>query len=326
MAGDPGDIVRLTWLSFQLEEGGDACHYDAVTVFDNSSAAMAHSDGLVGRYCGSQLPPSMTSTGSRMSVVFSSDESIAHEGFSVSYVLLDESSVCGGNYHTTTGVVRSPGFPDNYGRGRECTWVITVGRGQQIMLNFTVFDMENHTDCEYDHLEIRNGGHLTSPLIGRYCGNQVPSRVTSFSNQLYLHFRSDNSVSARGFEAFWDGTATGCGGVITSATGSLASPNYPMPYHHNADCQWEIRISAGSKIQFVFIDVDLEQSDDCGYDYVELYDGHPAATSASLGKFCNPGVHDIVYSTGSVMTVRFRADYSNAGRGFHARYVTGEGN
>ena len=33
--------------------------------------------------------------------------------------------------------------------------------------------------------------------------------MPSFSNQLLLFFRSDESSSARGFEVFWDGTAQG---------------------------------------------------------------------------------------------------------------------
>ena len=42
--------------------------------------------------------------------------------------------------------------------------------GQQILLNFTVFDMENHTNCGFDYLEIRDGASEHSPLIDQYCG------------------------------------------------------------------------------------------------------------------------------------------------------------
>ena len=31
-----------------------------------------------------------------------------------------------------------------------------------------------------------------------------------------------------GFEMFWDGTTTGCGGRLTSPEGSIMSPNYPQ--------------------------------------------------------------------------------------------------
>ena len=64
-------------------------------------------------------------------------------------------SVCGGNYFSSVGVIRSPGWPGPYSHGRECEWIITVPRGQQIMLNFTAFSLENHTHCNYDYLELR---------------------------------------------------------------------------------------------------------------------------------------------------------------------------
>ena len=130
------------------------------------------------RFCGNNLPPAMTSSSNALTVVFKSDSSIAREGFTASFVALDGSLgstyhlflpvfcsakkpnpfafvVCGGVYHSTFGSIRSPGWPANYGHNRECTWKIQVPAGQQIMLNFTVFDMENHTNCNYDFLEIR---------------------------------------------------------------------------------------------------------------------------------------------------------------------------
>ena len=45
--------------------------------------------GLIGRFCGNDLPPILTSTASRMSILFESDESISHEGFTANYVIMD---------------------------------------------------------------------------------------------------------------------------------------------------------------------------------------------------------------------------------------------
>ena len=57
---------------------------------------------------------------------------------------------------------------------------------------------------------LRNGQHVSSPLIGQYCGNKLPPRqIPSFTNALYLKFHSDSSKSMRGFEIYWDGTSTG---------------------------------------------------------------------------------------------------------------------
>jgi len=62
---------------------------------------------------------------------------------------------CGGTYYTQTGMIHSPNWPGNYGHDKECTWIIKVQPGRQVKLNFTIFDMENHTDCRFDFLELR---------------------------------------------------------------------------------------------------------------------------------------------------------------------------
>ena len=112
-----------------------------------------------------------------------------------------------------------------------------------------------------------------------------------------VKFRSDNSRSAPGFEIFWDGTTIGkinsftnfedllefdcgynlissnqvtylnyylgCGGELTSSTGAFTSPNYPQAYHHNAECTWKISVAKGSRIQLIFVDINLESSASC---------------------------------------------------------------
>lgn len=55
----------------------------------------------------------------------------------------------------------------------------------------------------------RDGGYETSPLIGHYCGTDGPPIIVSHSNRLWLKFRSDHSLTYRGFKAHWDGTQTG---------------------------------------------------------------------------------------------------------------------
>lgn len=61
--------------------------------------------------------------------------------------------------------------------------------------------IENHDNCVYDYLEIRDGHEETSPLIGRYCGYRIPGDIKSKSNKLYVKFVSDGSVQKAGFAA-----------------------------------------------------------------------------------------------------------------------------
>ena len=62
---------------------------------------------------------------------------------------------------------------------------------------------------------------------------------------------------------------SGCGGILATPTGSFVSPNYPYPYHHNGECFWLIRASAGSTIMLTFADFDLEGGS-CYWDYVKV--------------------------------------------------------
>src|SRR5699024_4265923 len=127
-----------------------------------------------------------------------------------------------------------------------CTWIIHVDNGQQIKLNFSTFQMEPQSEVNgqcYDYLEIRNGRRSDSPLIGKFCGNRPLADIVSHSNYLFLRFISDASMQNRGFEGFYQTLESGCGGLMTSESGSIESPDYPTSYFSNMNCEWQIRIS-----------------------------------------------------------------------------------
>lgn len=219
-------------------------------------------------------------------------------------------------------MIRSPGWPANYSPDKECVWIITVPTGRQIQLNFTKFDLEEHDDCTFDYVEIRNGGTVTSPIIGKYCGSKPPPILSSFSNQFHITFKSDQSRNYGGFEMEWDGTATGCGGILTSHRGSLSSPNYPEPYGDNAQCQWRITSNQGSTIQIVISDLDMEEHSECRYDYLEIFDGRDAS-GVSFGRFCSAANYPLRIDTvGNDAFIRMKTDVTNQGRGFSLRYNT----
>lgn len=62
----------------------------------------------------------------------------------------------------------------------------------------------------------------------------------------------------------------GCGGTLTTASGGFSSPNYPLPYHPNAECYWTIRTSQGNQLHLSFSDFHLESSASCSYDYLAV--------------------------------------------------------
>lgn len=60
----------------------------------------------------------------------------------------------------------------------------------------------------YDFLHIYDGPDSLSPLLGSFYGSDVPKRIESSSNTLFLAFRSDASLSSNGFVLQYTGRLT----------------------------------------------------------------------------------------------------------------------
>ena len=81
----------------------------------------------------------------------------------------------------------------------ECSFSGYCENFLRIELEFEHFELEHHHNCDYDYLEIREGGVAGGAVVGRWCGADTPPGYTSNTNSLYLTFRSDYSVSRSGF-------------------------------------------------------------------------------------------------------------------------------
>lgn len=130
-----------------------------------------------------------------MTVIFRTDWSFNAEGFRIKY-----ETVCGGKFEDDNGVIMSPFYPKPYDHSRNCMFDIEAPLGKAIALNFTDFDIES--DCEYDSLTIYDGPEsVASKMIGEYCGEEQPPPALSSLNHLHLVFKTDSSISGRGFKA-----------------------------------------------------------------------------------------------------------------------------
>ena len=61
---------------------------------------------------------------------------------------------CGGELTGRTGSFVSPNYPLPYGHSTECFWNVSVSRGSIIRLQFNDFQLETHSMCYYDFLEV----------------------------------------------------------------------------------------------------------------------------------------------------------------------------
>ena len=141
------------------------------------------------------------------------------------------------------GVVTSPGYPQPYQNGIDCTWRIQLSVGQLIQFNFLHFDVDHDVQVSYlgcmwdssaaseifpklinvwvlphwwnsfdfrhwDSLTIYDGGSNTSPMLAKpYCGVTLPPSQLSSSNHLFFHFHSSAVNTGTGFKFEYNATS-----------------------------------------------------------------------------------------------------------------------
>ncbi|KAH8379700.1 hypothetical protein KR009_006651 [Drosophila setifemur] len=230
-------------------------------------------------------------------------------------------AVCGGNFTNLFGYIKSPNWPKPYGSSESCEWIIRAPLGQRLELVVKNFTLEDTFDtCHADWLKIRNGDSANSPLIGTYCGTEIPPRLPSFGNALYLEFSSDNSVEMRGFLINWQQIGAGCGGRLTSHKGSIHSPHSMAGNRGALACDWQIVLAEGSRVH-----MQLESRDErlCN-GMLTIYDG-PTTSSPALVLRCKGTGEATQYlmSTGNRVLVRYDVSHESPdGTSFVLNYET----
>uniref|UniRef100_A0A803T9B4 CUB and Sushi multiple domains 3 n=1 Tax=Anolis carolinensis TaxID=28377 RepID=A0A803T9B4_ANOCA len=108
---------------------------------------------------------------------------------------------CGGVLTKRKGTILSPGYPEPYDNNLNCVWKITVPEGAGIQVQVISFATEHN----WDSLDFYDGSDNNAPRLGSYSGTTIPPLLNSTSNNLYLNFQSDISVSAAGFHLEYTG-------------------------------------------------------------------------------------------------------------------------
>ena len=104
---------------------------------------------------------------------------------------------CQPQLHTgPSGIIKSPGYPNNYFNNANCVYNITVQDGKVIKIDFSTFDVEGDSGCPFDKLIIYEGDSLVQ--VATLCGSGAKS-FTSRRNKVFMRFTSDGSVTKRGF-------------------------------------------------------------------------------------------------------------------------------
>jgi len=209
----------------------------------------------------------------------------------------------GGCNSGESGEVTSPGYPNNYGNDILEETTIEVSENSKVELTFVDFEVENHDNCGYDSVEVLDSD---GSQLMKICGDSLPDQVISSGNRLKVIFKTDGSVTKKGFRATWTK-------ISQSLGGNIKSPNFPGLYPNDVN-DWveDLQVSRGYKVKLTFEAFDIEYESNCGYDYVLVSYG------TFSEKYCGSTAPAPIISSGRSMRVQFITDGSVQNTGFSA--------
>ncbi|KAG8454206.1 hypothetical protein GDO86_000735 [Hymenochirus boettgeri] len=239
------------------------------------------------------------------------------------------SSGCGNakDLHGQNGTFTSMRFPSSYSNDASCTWNIIAQADKVIHLHFDRFVLEESNGCTNDKIVISD--ELSS--LGTHCGTLPPPDVVTFSNNLYVSFKTNSRVVDEGFSVSWKvvdpvsiPAIAHCGGHFSTDNGEILSSNWSnSSYTGSKSCTWKITVGAGKQIHIVFTDFALQPANITGscQDYVEVFDGDRTG-SVKLGLFCGNTIPDILNTTGNTAVIKFISNHEKHFKGFRGYWTT----
>ncbi|XP_057367019.1 deleted in malignant brain tumors 1 protein-like [Daphnia carinata] len=111
-----------------------------------------------------------------------------------------EPSSCGGLISGYSGIIESPNYPNEYGNGLDCRYLVQVPCGYRVRLYFNSFN----TESGYDFVNVHDGPSTSDYILLRTSGTTRPSTVYSSSNEILLRFTTDGSETRSGWQATFE--------------------------------------------------------------------------------------------------------------------------
>lgn len=102
--------------------------------------------------------------------------------------------------------------------------------------------------------------------------------------------------------------------------GKLTSPEHPDYYPSDSNCSWTLRAPIDQKIRIVISKLSIEESVDCSYDFLVVYDGSDNLGPV-LGRYCGQKENVVLETTANAAFLEFASDANYEEIGFSLDYL-----
>ncbi len=142
-----------------------------------------------------------------------------------------------------TGTFNDGSNAENYPNNSSCSWLIQPENTVSINLTFTQFN----TESDLDKVIVYDGADASAPVLGTFSGDSIPTEaLISTTGSMYIEFFSNDSLTAPGWEAYYEGTLN-----VNEATMQQQLRVYPNP----TNGVFTIESNLGEAVQFELYNV-----------------------------------------------------------------------
>ena len=173
--------ITLSFIEF------DTYSNDVIRIFDGPDAECP----LIGEYSGSDVPPSMTSTGNTMYITFTSVGEGA--GFKAEYTCQLPAWCTSTNITDPSGTITDGSQDFWYNNGTSCVFNLSHPEAVKYSLDFTEFATEESND----KIKVYDGA--TATLIGEYSGHTIPDPIVVETNAMLIMWSTNPTVRDMGW-------------------------------------------------------------------------------------------------------------------------------
>ncbi|XP_044594366.1 dorsal-ventral patterning protein tolloid-like isoform X1 [Cotesia glomerata] len=181
---------------------------------------------------------------------------------------------------------------------KHCEWRMVGAPGERVIFHISSWSVPDTVGCRTNYLRVKDD--FITPgwnIIEDVCGEGGLEEVASEASQLLITYHT-NTLNSKYF-GFTGNFRKVCRGDIDIVDEEkeyyLEFPGFPYQYTANKYCVWYPNASPNRKIILKFDYFQLEASENCKNDYIEIRKGN-YYYSPLIGKYCiNTSLEEIWY-------------------------------
>jgi len=207
----------------------------------------------------------------------------------------------------------------HYKTPSSCGWLL-LPQGDEDSISNISLTFDNFDINPDDSVIIYDGSIQTSPVLGSFSGNTLPSPVTSTGNTLLILFKAHGGSPAPGWSLTYSTESpVWCKGTTTliADTAEVSDGSFRFNYHNNSNCKWKLLLSNPDTLTIYFKFFDSEPD----MDVLRIYDLDSQTLLATIsGHYDDLNPPDPVSSPSGKLFLIFTSNSSVTGEGWEFYY------